>query len=136
MRSFNQCSFPLLVQSERLAQERKVLNWEKLFSKMMVSTSDIALGRQGSTRVSYFRVLPSPPLACFLLHSLQVAITRTFHRTAPIGQNSALSDDHNHSFTTRRLCGNRNGKRRNDCNCLNQALFGAIPVIIWNSCAH
>ena len=26
-----------LQQSERLAQERKVLNWEKLFSKMMVS---------------------------------------------------------------------------------------------------
>ena len=29
------------MQSERLAQERKVLNWEKLFSKMMVSTFTI-----------------------------------------------------------------------------------------------
>ena len=31
----------LWMQSERLAQERKVLNWEKLFSKMMVSTFTI-----------------------------------------------------------------------------------------------
>lgn len=31
----------LWMQSERLAQERKVLNWEKLFSKMMVGTFTI-----------------------------------------------------------------------------------------------
>ena len=33
----NLMTYDFSLQSERLAQERKVLNWEKLFSKVMVN---------------------------------------------------------------------------------------------------
>jgi len=83
--------------------------------------------------------LPSPHLLPSSLIAGRYStfiITRSFHRTAPIGQSSAVSDDHNHSFTTRRLRGNSRGKWRNDHNSLNQALFRGIPVIIWDSCTY